>query len=111
MFILPPKPQHSLLQQQQQQQQQPSVIDSQTVAVDSDEADASMEDVGAGDTTDNETVTLDSINYIVLDLDSTNDNTTSKVNETSTGASTRARGYVTIDFDKTDALIKSANHR
>ena len=26
-------------------------------------------------------------------------------------AATRTRGYVTIDFDKTDALIKSANHR
>ena len=26
-------------------------------------------------------------------------------------AGTKAKGYVTIDFDKTDALIKSANQR
>jgi len=58
---------------------------------------------------------VNSINYIVLDLDSSNINTeeTNLVTDTTTATdtTTRGRGYVTIDFDKTDALIKSANQR
>ena len=57
---------------------------------------------------------VNSINYIVLDLDSSN-TTTEEPNQgpdtTATDTTTRGRGYVTIDFDKTDALIKSANQR
>ena len=77
-----------------------------------------------------------SINYIVLDLDPASTSEASAVtpasktwdsvpnstgNDTAphyrnfkhhiSGGAPRARGYVTIDFDKTDALIKSANHR
>jgi len=58
-----------------------------------------------------------SINYIVLDLDPTSSSESSAVAPTrdsvpnSAGGAPRARGYVTIDFDKTDALIKSANHK
>ena len=78
-----------------------------------------------------------SINYIVLDLDPTSTSEASAVTQASktgdsvpnsagindtapryrnykhhiSGGAPRARGYVTIDFDKTDALIKSANHR
>merc|ERR1719342_880467 len=71
----------------------------------------------------NDKTVINSINYIVLDLDSTpsTDNSSPKVSDTGvvngistfkmTDESTGRRGYVTIDFDKTDALIKSANHR
>ena len=61
-----------------------------------------------------------SINYIVLDLDNPAPSPsakvvspTYKVEGVSTAlATTKAGlGYVTIDFDKTDALIKSANQR
>lgn len=65
-------------------------------------------------------VGVTSINYIVLDLDPASTSEASAVTPASktwdsvpnsTGGAPRARGYVTIDFDKTDALIKSANHR
>ena len=61
--------------------------------------------------------TVNSINYIVLDLDTNNTNNTEEspvttdTNTATPDTTTRARGYVTIDFDKTDALIKSANQR
>jgi len=68
---------------------------------------------------------VNSINYIVLDLDTSNTNHTTEDMAHLTAAdhnqgagagpatdtTTRGRGYVTIDFDKTDALIKSANQR
>ena len=57
---------------------------------------------------------VNSINYIVLDLDTNNtedSHVTADTNTVTTDTTTRARGYVTIDFDKTDALIKSANQR
>lgn len=60
-----------------------------------------------------------SINYIVLDLDNTAPSPSAKLTSPSykvdsaktTTTGTKAAGYVTIDFDKTDALIKSANQR
>jgi len=111
-LFLPPKPQH--LNSQFQQQQQQNVTLNNAGAVDDIESVAE----NSGDNNflnDNKTV-INSINYIVLDLDSapsTDNNSSPKVSDTSlvNGASTGRRGYVTIDFDKTDALIKSANHR
>jgi len=64
-------------------------------------------------------ITENSINYIVLDLDNSvpaptsmlNPNTYSKDTVKTAVAGPKGAGYVTIDFDKTDALIKSANQR
>jgi len=103
MFFLPPKPQHL------QQQQQLNVIER-----DNRDSDETASGEAEDDTEDGSEPVINSINYIVLDLDgSTADNTgQSKVSESSAPAkASRATGYVTIDFDKTDALIKSANHR
>ena len=66
---------------------------------------------------DTRTAPGQSVNYIVLDLDTavtnnTEDNiVTADTTAATTDTTTRGRGYVTIDFDKTDALIKSANQR
>jgi len=68
-------------------------------------------------------ITENSINYIVLDLDSSAPQAAKQTSPTlkksyeepsNTGGVTgggKGGGYVTIDFDKTDALIKSANQR
>jgi len=65
-------------------------------------------------------ITENTINYIVLDLDSAATQEAKQTSPTlkksseepgSTGGVPGGGGYVTIDFDKTDALIKSANQR
>jgi len=64
-------------------------------------------------------ITENSINYIVLDLDTSGTASAPKQisptlktnNEDAEPSGLKDRGYVTIDFDKTDALIKSANQR
>jgi len=104
VFFLPPKPQHLNSQFQHQQQ---------NVTTNNDD-EAGAENSGDMNEKNDKTV-INSINYIVLDLDSTpsTDNSSPKVSDTGVvnDESTGRRGYVTIDFDKTDALIKSANHR
>ena len=63
-------------------------------------------------------VTENTINYIVLDLDTSATPATKQTsptlktnNEETVTTGPKGAGYVTIDFDKTDALIKSANQR
>lgn len=63
-------------------------------------------------------ITENSINYIVLDLDTSaaqaakqTSPTLKTNNEETITTGPKGAGYVTIDFDKTDALIKSANQR
>lgn len=60
-------------------------------------------------------ITETSINYIVLDLDNSVPPPTTPTykadNAKTTTTGPKGAGYVTIDFDKTDALIKSANQR
>jgi len=63
-------------------------------------------------------ITENSINYILLDLDTTNNGANKQTSPTlkthheeTVTPGPKGAGYVTIDFDKTDALIKSANQR
>jgi len=75
-------------------------------------------DIGASPP-ESPSITETSINYIQLDLDNTAAAPGSKLTSPTyktdlaspSAIGTKAKGYVTIDFDKTDALIKSANQR
>jgi len=81
-------------------------------------SDTSDIDIGASPP-ESPSITETSINYIQLDLDNAAAGPGSKVTSPTyktdlaspSVVGTKAKGYVTIDFDKTDALIKSANQR
>jgi len=107
MFVLPPKPSH-LQSLSQQHSHQPNVIDHSLDACDeatSDENDNHAEKL-------NSNVIENSINYIVLDLNqSTSPQSPTTIINTSSSSAQGPSSYVSIDFDKTDALIKSANQR